>query len=870
MPPRLPSVALLSLLSIAGCGGGGGSSDGISLTASVTEAFVGERVDITLTLDEKAGGDGVAAWLEASEAGVLQLPAFVYVEPDETEALVEAYALRAAEEPVTVTADAGDTASVEITVHAHPSIVLVASTSTADQMSVGTLSWSGTASHARGLDPDFVTIVAAEDAGITFGAPILTGDESSFTLEVGYEIAVDAPPGVVELEIDTNGDDIGGEAFETLTIRRIPRVLSIDPPSATVDTTEVRPFLVTLDEPARNGGELVALDTGNADIADPGTEVLVEAGELTAIVIVEGVAPGGPVAVTASLADSLETASVTVADATVGSITVQSGGSAFQGAMTTLVVTGTGSSPVAVDGAAFTLLAPVGSGLTFANENLAGNHEGWTLTAGVTVGAEAPAGVVQLAFDANGAAPGSAANVPFTVLGLPRVASLDPVAPSIFQGDIETFTITLTVPARAGGESVTVTSATAGILSFASPVVVPEGSTSGTFGVTAAATGSTTLTASLNGGSDIALVTVIEAQVGGVILTEFVTLTLDTSNNAGEAIEVRNVSGGPIAINGWTLQTLTDGPFSIRSAGSPNDDTIALVLTGGQIAWGVPHAGTIPAGADFVWGPSGTTAQIGNDGDAITLRDGTGQLQDVVDFTAFVKDPSMYPGANDFPAYSQKSTQLDAAASADALTNDDGGRWCVTFRVSHTLGSANQSCSSIVINEVLYDSVGTDNGNTFIELAGPGGASVAGLVVRPVTTTGETTDSFFAPAALMSRRMPVDGFYVLADLASGVTTVAGADETFNSLDPSNSAGSSVQLVLVSGAVPTLLDVVRYGANANGITVDNDDGLAALEGTHTGTVPPGSSIARDAMSTDTDENSLDFTSDATPTPGAPNS
>lgn len=157
---------------------------------------------------------------------------------------------------------------------------------------------------------------------------------------------------------------------------------------------------------------------------------------------------------------------------------------------------------------------------------------------------------------------------------------------------------------------------------------------------------------------------------------------------------------------------------------------------------------------------------------------------------------------------------------------------------------------TIRISEVLVNPDGTDNGKTFVELVGPVGASLAGYTI--VGIDGGTGTAYLT-ADLSAFVVPSDGIFVAADAASGVTSVAGADAVFESLDPQNGP-DSLQLRL--GA--TVIDAIGYGDFASAIF--------AGEGSPSPTPPSGQSLARIFANLDTDNNAADFAL-AAPTPGA---
>jgi hypothetical protein len=155
-----------------------------------------------------------------------------------------------------------------------------------------------------------------------------------------------------------------------------------------------------------------------------------------------------------------------------------------------------------------------------------------------------------------------------------------------------------------------------------------------------------------------------------------------------------------------------------------------------------------------------------------------------------------------------------------------------------------------LISEVYYDSVGSDDGLSFIELWGTPGTDLTGLLLEGINGSNGAV----APSLALAGAIPADGFFVVADgLSDGTTLVAGADLILN-FDLQNGP-DSVQLL---GPGTSVLDAVGYGEFAPGE-------FFAGEGTPTVDPAAGSSIARLFANVDTDRNAFDFGASA-PTPG----
>lgn len=156
-----------------------------------------------------------------------------------------------------------------------------------------------------------------------------------------------------------------------------------------------------------------------------------------------------------------------------------------------------------------------------------------------------------------------------------------------------------------------------------------------------------------------------------------------------------------------------------------------------------------------------------------------------------------------------------------------------------------------LISEVFYDAAGSDNGLSFIEIAGVPGTVLDGLVLEGVNGG----DGAVAPSLALAGAIGATGLFVVADESSGgATLVPGADLVRN-FDLQNGPDS---IVLRGPGGP--LDGVGYGEFAPG-------DVFAGEGSPAGDPAAGQSIARRFADLDTNDNAADFVALATPTPGS---
>jgi hypothetical protein len=156
-----------------------------------------------------------------------------------------------------------------------------------------------------------------------------------------------------------------------------------------------------------------------------------------------------------------------------------------------------------------------------------------------------------------------------------------------------------------------------------------------------------------------------------------------------------------------------------------------------------------------------------------------------------------------------------------------------------------------VISEFFYDAVGSDDGLSFVELYGTPGSSLAGFALEGVNGSGGAV----GPSLALSGVIPADGIFVVADATSGgQTQVANADLLLD-FDFQNGPDS---VVLRNGG--TVLDALGYGVFAAG-DVNAGEGAPAAD------PAAGASLARRFADVDTGDNTADFVTLDTPTPGS---
>jgi uncharacterized protein len=154
-----------------------------------------------------------------------------------------------------------------------------------------------------------------------------------------------------------------------------------------------------------------------------------------------------------------------------------------------------------------------------------------------------------------------------------------------------------------------------------------------------------------------------------------------------------------------------------------------------------------------------------------------------------------------------------------------------------------------VISEVFYDAVGSDDGQSFVELYGAAGTSLDGLVIEAVNGA----DGAVTHTLTLAGSFGVDGLFVVADRTSaGATSVSDADLLLD-FDFQNGP-DAVRLRNAAG----VLDALGYGVFAAG-EVNAGEGAPAVD------PAAGQSVARRFVNVDTNDNAADFLGGA-PTPG----
>ena len=155
-----------------------------------------------------------------------------------------------------------------------------------------------------------------------------------------------------------------------------------------------------------------------------------------------------------------------------------------------------------------------------------------------------------------------------------------------------------------------------------------------------------------------------------------------------------------------------------------------------------------------------------------------------------------------------------------------------------------------VISELYYDAPGSDDGRSFVEIAGLPGTTLEGVLLEGVNGSNGAV----GPSIALSGSIGASGLFVVADRTSaGASEVVGADLLAN-FDFQNGPDS-----VVLRSADSILDRLGYG-DFGLDEVFAGEGLAAPD------VTAGQSLARFFADLDTDDNAADFGILETPTPG----
>jgi hypothetical protein len=319
-----------------------------------------------------------------------------------------------------------------------------------------------------------------------------------------------------------------------------------------------------------------------------------------------------------------------------------------------------------------------------------------------------------------------------------------------------------------------------------------------------------------------------------------------------EWVELYLPSGGPVDVSGWAVAA---GTSSYSTQGTIPPGT---TMSGGDYLV-VAQSDLV---ADFDVVAAGFSLGNASNADAVQLRDCFGNPVDTVVY-----------GTDNSDAWLDDLGGIASLApppgSGDALQRipdgADSNNSQADFQVGFpTPGGSNTApppdCgaigSGIVINELLTNPPGPDEGSEWIEVfhAGVAPVDVSGWTVQSATSESWSTRLTFDPGTTL-----LPGELLLL----GGPNVPGSTLGLSGTLGNGSGGDGVRIADCNG-IPA--DVVVYGGlNEDGIT--DESGQPALSVAPT--PPEGLSIQRVQDGFDTDQSGLDFAVADVPSPGQPN-
>ena len=543
-----------------------------SVSVSPATLVTGATATVTVSLSAAAPSGGATVALSGGSA-VFPLPASVVVPAGQSSASVNVKAGAAASSSsVTVTATYSGAAKT--------AVVTVAPAPTASLVAVS-VSQASVASGAT--DTVTVTLSAAAPAG---GATVtLSSSSAAFSLPATLAV----PPGAMSAIVSAQAAVVssstpvtimakynGGTQTAGITITPaapLPTLSSVSVSPASVSGGSAATLNLTLSAAAPAGGAVVAIVSNSAAFPLP-ANVVVLAGQKTASLTVttSSVAAPASATVTAKYNGGTQTATVTVTPVVLPSLSSLTVSQASVAGGATVVVTvslgaaaPTGGSSVTLSSSSAAFPAPasivVPAGQSSASVNVISS--GVSASTAVTVTAKYNGGT-------------KTASLTLTPAVLPSLTSIAISQAAANGNGAEILTVTLSAAAPTGGSTVMLSSSNRA-LTVPAGIVVPAGAKSVSGIVEAAAvTASTTvtLTATYNGGSKTATVTLVP-----VVVPTLATL-----------------SASPASVKGGTIATL-----SVALSGPAPAGGSVISLTSSSAALPLPASVLMPAGAASGW-----------------------------------------------------------------------------------------------------------------------------------------------------------------------------------------------------------------------------------------------------------------------------
>ncbi len=345
---------------------------------------------------------------------------------------------------------------------------------------------------------------------------------------------------------------------------------------------------------------------------------------------------------------------------------------------------------------------------------------------------------------------------------------------------------------------------------------------------------------------------------GDVLITEV--MADPGSSGLPDFVELYNRSGSPQNLAGLKIDYGGASPCTIAGVSGPDVN----VPDGGRV-WGADSA----AGRDFTC----AGLSVPNGGADVKLLDKSTIVDD-----ANLAGVAAHPG---------HSLETKPSAESSEQGNNLASAWCYTFfnaqtgqsNAAATRGQANDGCDEFRVNEAYWNAPGSDEGKTFVELAG-NATPVAEPLLAGWRLAYVKTDDPSAGSVVTDNVLPAgadpgsDGVYVVADSKpDGTSTVNPHDVLFTDADPQD-VDEGIQLLRPGtpssspncGGDTYLADVFSHVLLAPSVSRDGARSCFTQEGTLFNDPGSGPGASR-TNGADTGSNSADFHLDSgTGTPG----
>ncbi|MCB9683296.1 MAG: lamin tail domain-containing protein [Alphaproteobacteria bacterium] len=344
------------------------------------------------------------------------------------------------------------------------------------------------------------------------------------------------------------------------------------------------------------------------------------------------------------------------------------------------------------------------------------------------------------------------------------------------------------------------------------------------------------------------------------------------ADDGAEWVELLNRCADPMDLAGWTLERARSGPADWALLAVVPDGT---VLAPGAHLVVAGSAADVPAGAVVVpWLAQGLGNAGATNSDGVRLRSPGGAVVDVVAYGGANVTGQVYADELGVDIDNDRLAPVPApgrslARQPDGLDTDHGDDFALATPTPGAANAAPVPCTpgvagQVVINELLPDPDGADDGFEWVELFASAPVDLAGWRLEqagaPEHWGGRVRFTFpegSEVAAGDTVLVAEDGVDV-AGLVGFVVPDGGRLQLGNSQD-------AVRLVDCAGGVQ---DTIVYGgANPDGFVGDN--GQVIPDASVAPAVVAGASLARRADGVDTDDCARDVVVDPHPTPAAPN-